>query len=148
VLAQTYLLSSKDNNKTPQAQQIKVTKTEKAPTELPDKFPKDIPMETGAKVVQNYNATTEDGRFQATRVFESKKTIDENLKIYEEYLKTSKYTLDPVVSVNNYKAVSGKKLNAQLQISLDYNTNTKISTVSINYTEVGKVSVPGGNNSK
>jgi hypothetical protein len=51
---------------------------------LPDQFPPDIPLEKGATVTANYNATTPDGRFQATRTFITAKTLDENYKIYQQ----------------------------------------------------------------
>ncbi len=101
----------------------------------PEKFPADIPIESGAKITQNYNATAQDGRFQATRVFETKKTLDENLTIYKNYLSKAGYKVQSTVDQNNYKMIFGTKDEASLQISIDNNTAFNIKTVSINYTE-------------
>lgn len=126
------------NNQNQAKQQLNVTKSEKNTNELPDKFPTDIPIETGAKIIQNYNASTPDGRFQATRVFESAKSMDENLKIYKDYLTSKNYKLQPVVEVPNFKSISGTNDNMNLQVSMNYNASTKITTVSINLTQLPK----------
>ena len=55
-------------------------------SKLPEKFPTNIPIESGAKITQNYNATTPEGEFQATRSFVTTKTLAENIKIYSNIL--------------------------------------------------------------
>ncbi len=103
---------------------------------LPDKFPAGLPIETGATISQNYNASTKDGRFQATRVFETKATLAENYALYTKWLKDNGWTLGSTVDTDTYKMVSGSKTKQELQISIDENSATKVKTVSMSLTEL------------
>ena len=53
---------------------------------IPEKFPPGLPMEAGATIVSNYNATSADGRIQATRSFESAKSVSANFKLYKTFI--------------------------------------------------------------
>lgn len=123
---------TKDENK----DQIQIVKKEVDKAKAPEKFPSDIPIEAGAVITQNYNATAPDGRFQATRVFETKKTLAENLTIYKDYLEEDNWKVASTVNLENYKMVFGSKGKAQLQVSIDQNSESKVKTVSISYTEL------------
>lgn len=103
-------------------------------SKYPEKFPVDIPMEAGAKITQNYNATTEDGRFQATRVLESNKPLSTSYTIYKAYLKDNDWELLRTTDQANYKMLFASKGIAHLQISLDSNV-AGIKTISISYLE-------------
>src|SRR5579862_5803833 len=59
-----------------------VTQTAVDPKTLPQDFPANIPLEKGATVTQNYNAQSISGQYQATRAFESKKSVADNDKLY------------------------------------------------------------------
>jgi hypothetical protein len=112
-----------------------VTKTEVPVDKAPEKFPSDMPIEAGSAILQNYNATAPDGRFQATRVFETKESLATNLTIYRNYLTKSGYEIKSTIDQPNYKMVYGTKGNASIQVSIDQNTVSNIKTVSISYTE-------------
>lgn len=117
--------------------QIKIEKTIVDSAELPELFPKDIPIEKDAKITQNYNATSPDGRFQATRAFETKKTLDENLKIYQDYFKKNKWEVQSTLDTDaNYKMIFAVKLPYQVQISMNKNTTTGVKTVDISLTKL------------
>lgn len=92
-------------------------------------------MESGAKIVQNYNATTNTGLFQATRVFETSKSLDENLKIYSDFINKNGWKLISSLNQANIKALAAQKNKGNLQITLSENTQTKVKTVSITYSE-------------
>lgn len=134
---------SPEKQETEKATEIK--KTDVDVNKNPEKFPADIPIEQGAAILQNYNATAPDGRFQATRVFETKDTLAANLTIYRNYLTKSGYEVKSTVDQPNYKMVFGTKGNASLQISIDQNSVSNIKTVSISYTEQGKAPAPATN---
>ncbi len=117
--------------------QIKVEKTLVESSSLPELFPKDIPIEKDAKITQNYNATSPDGRFQATRAFETKKSLDENLKLYQDYFKKNKWDIQSTVDTDpNYKMIFAVKLPYQVQISMNKNTTSGIQTVDISLTKL------------
>ncbi len=128
------------NQRNQQSKQVesetgKVTKTNVDFDKAPQGFPEGVPIETGAKLTQNYNATTPDGRFQATRVFETSKTLDENLAIYSDYLKKQGWEIGSTLNDPTYKVVSGTKGVQNMQVVIDENKVNKIKTVSITYSE-------------
>lgn len=124
-----------------------VTKQDVPVTETPNRFPQDVPIETGAKITQNYNATAADGRYQATRTFETARTLDANFKLYSDYLKANGWKVEANVDTETYKMLLGSNGNAQLQISINENSVTKAKTVDISYTElsVGQTGAPAAN---
>ncbi|MDQ3018340.1 MAG: hypothetical protein M3Q64_00495 [bacterium] len=113
-----------------------VQKKEVEASQAPEKFPANVPIERDAKITQNYNATTPDGRFQATRVFETNQTLAANLKLYSDFLKNDGWQILATVDQPNFKMVMGSKGKQHLQIQIDENSVSKVKTVSINMTEV------------
>lgn len=107
-------------------------------SKLPEKFPTNIPIESGAKITQNYNATTPEGEFQATRSFVTTKTLAENIKIYSNILDKDGWKSKVVVDDPNFKMISGSKDKKQITISVDDNKTTNIKTVTISYIETLK----------
>lgn len=128
------------NQRNKQSKQVenetgKVVKTNVDFDKAPKGFPEGVPIEAGAKLTQNYNATSPDGRFQATRVFETAKTLDENLAIYSDYLKKQGWVVGSTLNDPTYKVISGTKGLQNMQIVIDENKVNKIKTVSITYSE-------------
>ncbi len=119
----------------PRVPPIRVEKREIDATKLPESFPKDIPIEQGATVTQNYNAISAGGRFQATRVFETTKSLDANIKIYQDYFKANKWTINAFVDQENYKMILATKDNFQIQVSINHNIISGINTVDISFTK-------------
>jgi hypothetical protein len=117
---------------------FKVEKKEIDLSKLPDKFPADIPQEKGAKVVQNYTATTNDGRFQATRVFETAKTLDENVKIYSDYMDKQGWVAGTATNTKTLRVVNGTKGDLTLQVTVNENSATKTKTVNITVTQLSR----------
>lgn len=57
-----------------------------SPSQLPAGFPSNIPIEVGSIVVNNFNAATQNGQFQATHSFKSFKMASENISLYAAFL--------------------------------------------------------------
>lgn len=112
-----------------------VTKQDMPQEELPKKFPVEFPLEEGAKVLQNYNATTNDGRRQATRMFETAKSLEENYRLYEDFFQENGWTILTTLDQENLKALAASKDQEQLQVTLNLNPTTNISTVEISLTK-------------
>lgn len=115
-----------------------VEKTDVDFSKSPEKFPANIPIEAGAKLTQNYNATTPEGEFQATRSFITTKSLDENVKIYSNILEKDGWKSSVVVDNSNFKMISGTKDKKQITISVDDNNTKNIKTVTISYIETLK----------
>lgn len=111
-------------------------KTEVPVDKTPDKFPTGIPIEAGADITQNYNATATDGRFQATRAFITKKTLAENLTIYKDWMNANGWTIGSSIDQPTYKMVAGTKGKQELQASISENSATKDKTVTLSMTIV------------
>jgi hypothetical protein len=80
--------------------------------QLPSSFPVNVPMEAGASVASNFNSSAANGQIQATRSFESKKSVDANFAIYDSFLssKTGGWT---IVSEENASGSSSKSILAR-----------------------------------
>jgi hypothetical protein len=113
---------------------IKTVQVEKS--QLPTKFPTDMPLENDTEVTQNYNATSENGGFQANRTFVTKKSLKDNYNIYTQYLKTHGWNITASVDQDSYKMVTGSKGNQQLQISISENSISKVPLVAIFLTDL------------
>lgn len=137
-LAGLYFFMNKQNTKTrvqPQPKEAIVQKTNIDFSKLPAKFPTNIPIETGAKTTQNYNATTPAGLFQATRTFETKQTLAANLTLYTDFLKKDGWKIKGTTDNPTYKMVMGAKGKQSLLITINEMQTTKIKTVSISYSK-------------
>lgn len=88
-------------------------------TQLPEMFPADFPIEAGAEVVSNYNAQA-NGVNQATRQFNSKKTLAQNIKIYMDYFQNSDWTLLGASKQKEvFAVVAENKDKKKLQITIN-----------------------------
>jgi len=125
--------TTKTNTKT--AAELKVDRQEVPPATLPENFPTDIPLEKDAKVIQNYTATTNNGGFQSTREFETKKTLAESYRIYKAYFQQNGWQLSGGVDDTYVKVVSANKGNLTATVTMDYNLKTDIKTIEITITK-------------
>ena len=114
---------------------LKVNRIDVDNASIPDKLPKDLPNESGAKITQNFTATTEDGRFQSTRVYETAKSLDENATIFSEYLKTHGWKESANISQDRLRVLSGSKDSDFLTVTINENSITKVRTVEITLLE-------------
>lgn len=103
---------------------------------LPVKFPSNMPIEKGATITQKYNAVAADGRYQATVVFITEKTLAENFALYSKYMSKNGWAVTNSIDNEDYKMLLGVKGNSNLQITMDKNSSTGVLTVSINLTTV------------
>jgi hypothetical protein len=75
-------------NKPVQQQRVEafsVEKTDLQSDQLPQGFPENLPEEAGAKITQNYDATTNDGRVQSTRVMTTNKSLAVAVETYSDF---------------------------------------------------------------
>jgi hypothetical protein len=115
-------------------EKFEVTRTQVDQSKLPEKFPVDIPIETGAKVVDNYNASANNGSSQATRKFETAKTLDANFKLYSDFFSKNGWQTTNTVNQPELKAVFAAKDGVNAQVVIAKNSVTKKSTVEISVT--------------
>lgn len=117
-------------------QQPSVQKTNVDFSKLPEKFPSDIPIEKDAKITQNYNSTTPEGHFQATRTFVTQLSLAENFATYEKFFNDNGWTIIATTNDPTYKMIAGSKDKQNIQVTIDENKGeNKIKTVSISYSE-------------
>lgn len=84
--------------------------------QAPRFFPTQIPIETGAKITESYNATSTDGRVQATIVFESSKSVSANFKLYNDY-----------ISKNGWEVLAKDSSKTDIQIIVARNSTGVLS---------------------
>ncbi len=114
---------------------MKVEKKDVPTNQVPDNFPLDIPIEKGAKITQNYNSTAENGLYQATRAFVTVKSLDENFKLYSDYLSQNGWKLISSLNQDNLKVLAATKGKSNLQITMSLNTANQSRTIEVSYSE-------------
>ena len=72
---------------TEKPEKTEVAKKEVPDTQLPEGFPINLPIESGAQITQNFTVTTPDGRTQSTRGYVSTKSLADSYKTFTDYLK-------------------------------------------------------------
>ncbi len=111
---------------------LEVTTREVAPSELPGMFPEGFPLENGATVLQNYTATTPDGRQQATRAFVSNRSLERNMQTYSDYLSVDHWVVQATKDETAYKAIMAEKEGLTVQVVMTEASGTK--TVQVTFT--------------
>lgn len=104
--------------------------------ELPAKFPKDFPLESGSKVDNGYNVSPLDNsNSQATIHFESKRTLSAIYKTYTEYLNQKNgWTVLNTLDTPSVKSISAtNKQHTSVMVNMAENNLTKISQVTISF---------------
>jgi hypothetical protein len=115
-----------------QSDSLEVTTREVSPSELPGMFPEGFPLESGATVVQNYTATTPDGRQQATRAFVSNRSLERNMQTYGDYLSVDHWVVQATKDEADYKAIMAEKEGVTVQVVMTEVSGTK--TVQVTFT--------------
>ena len=100
--------------------------------QTPDNIPADLPQETGAKVIQNYNGKTEDSRVFSKRTYETAKSLADNYSIFQKYFTSHGWQIISHLDLPATKSLTAAKNGAQLQINMTENSVTKVKTVNIN----------------
>jgi len=119
------------------AEPFKVEKTEVAKKDYPKGFPANIPVEEGAEVVYNYNATnSQDNKTEGTRVYVSKLSLEENLRIYSNYFKGNGWVIIQTVDDKDTKLLVATKTGQQLNVVISQNTVTGKIKVTITVIEL------------
>jgi hypothetical protein len=114
---------------------LEVKETPVDPTRLPEGFPREIPLETGSVVVQNYNATTTGSSntvtTQSTRAFESKKSVEKNFQLYQDFFLKNDWLINTTNEGQGYKSLSAQKSGVTVRVHISQNSITNIVTVNI-----------------
>lgn len=117
---------------TPPAPKLKIDKKDFAADQVPDRFPSELlALEQGATLVQNYNASVVDGRFQATRAYETKKSLADAVKIYRDFFTKNAWKIEDSLDQAKLKVIIATKNNVQVLVNIDENATTKVHTVAV-----------------
>lgn len=99
---------------------------------LPDKFPPElIALEQGAKLLQNYNASKPGAPFQATRVYETKKSLDEAIGVYKKFFNDNEWAIKKLSNAPQIKAIVAQNHKLLVQVNASENITTKVRTVDV-----------------
>ena len=114
----------------------KIIKKDLAADEVPARFPAEVPIEQGAQITQNYEADPPDGTHQATRVFESAKTVAQNYKFYSDFLTKNEWEIQTTLEDSNFAGLSAAKNGTNLLVTISKNSIT--GAVSVDLTAVSR----------
>lgn len=102
--------------------------------QVPRSFPTQIPIETGAKIINSYNATSPDGRLQATQVFESSKSVSANFKLYNDYLVKNNWKILAQDSTKtNLQAIIAQNASGILGVTIHGTNDPSKSIVDLSF---------------
>ncbi len=119
----------------PPAPKLKVDKKDLAANQVPDKFPQELlALEQSAKLTQNYNASAADGRFQATRAYETTKSLADAIKVYRDFFTKNGWAIQDSLDQDKLKVIIAIKDNNQVLVVADENATTKVHTVVVTAT--------------
>lgn len=106
-------------------------------TALPKGMPSDLPLESGAKILNNFNATAPNGQVQGTRTYLSAKAMQTNYDIYRTYLTSHKWTIVTEVKDPQHPdivSVFARNTKGTISVSVQKNNVTATgSTVSVTF---------------
>lgn len=121
----------------PPAPKLKVDKHDLAPSQVPDQFPSELlALEKGAKLTQNYNASAADGRFQATRAYETNKSLADAIKVYTDFFNKNGWKIVNTLNQDMLKVVIATKNTVQVLVVADENSKTHVHAVTVTATQV------------
>lgn len=120
-----------NNNK-----QLKNDKKTLDATIVPSGFPKDLPVEVGSKVLQNYEVTTNDGRILSFREVTTSKDLAITKELFRNFFISKDWTDVSVKnSTNTTSNILMRKGDSVLTISTKTDPTTKENSVAISLTE-------------
>lgn len=104
-------------------------------------LPADLPKEDGEVILQYYTAQIDARNFQTTKQYESRKTLSENMKIFEDYVVKKKWPIANTLDTPDIKSVSAKGLGGTVQFTTSKNSISSKTIVDI--TASIRVGLPG-----
>src|SRR3989338_2334245 len=138
IVAIAFLGKVKVNDPEPSPTPPPPNKIENVPVnQAPKGFPTQLPIESGAEITNNYNATSPDGRFQAARVFSSTKSVQANFDFYNNYLTKNNWKVLGVVNESarpDQRAIFAQHSTGLLNVTI-YKSATG-STVDLSFLPV------------
>lgn len=133
VIGVMYYLQKKNGN---DASDFEVTQEEIPKNQNPQGFESDFPVEAGATVLQNFEAKTEDGRVQSTKVLSTKNSLTEAVQIYSSYFASKGWAEIPSDSSNEENiSVVLRKNDDLLLIKGKTNSDNTLTTVEVSLTQ-------------
>ena len=108
------------------------------PFNPPEEFPPNFPIKEGSEVIDNYNATSPDGRVQATRVVRSPFTPMGAFSYYKDFLQAEGDAWEILGEVNtatnpNHKAIFAQNSRGMLSINISADSAPGFSVIDISY---------------
>src|ERR1700733_646975 len=111
---------------------LKVNKIALAPSQVPQQFPPELlPLEQGATLTENFNASTADGRFQATRAYQTQQSLPEVITAYQSVLTKNSWVIQSTLDQPTLEVLIANKGSLQVLIAANQNTNTGLDTVTV-----------------
>ena len=118
--------------KKPAEQARQIPRKDVPKNQVPAGFPEGIPIEPGARVIYNYESALPDARKQAVRIFESAKSVGENLQTYLDILAKTGWEVTSKTEIENFASIFANKAGATLGVNISKNSKTGSVEVTLN----------------
>lgn len=126
---------NKNNSKDDQSAAEIGTKLDVPKDQLPEALPANLPQEENTTVVDNYTVPLENGREEGARLYVTNKTVDENVTIYNDFLKSDGWSEISNKSFDNLKIITGSKGEERILVNISQTEDGQTSTVSVYVTK-------------
>ncbi len=117
-----------------QLQPLQIEKQEVKASDLPELLPKDLPKEDGVEVLQNFYSTTPSGDLIASREYRSKRSFEQNVALFANFLKTSSWRTLSTLQAGDRVVFSATKASDVLQVAIVETRPSNLVTVSLDIT--------------
>lgn len=106
--------------------------------QVPGGFPANLPWESGAKVLQNFQAKDPSGNTaQSFRAFISDKSLADNFALYQKYLKDNGWTTVSSLDQTALKRLSATKGSSRLEITISHDSSFDKTVVNVSAMQLG-----------
>lgn len=100
-------------------------------SQLPAVFPDDFPFEKDVLVTDSFTTKAGENGIQYVFQFISKNGLDENLKLYEDYLNKNQWSVVNKFSSGGTRALSARQLDQEVSLQITISRNQVTGDVSV-----------------
>lgn len=102
-------------------------------SQLIQELPKGLPTEASVQTLQAFKATDSAGKIKVVRTQTTAKSPSDNLKLYQDYFKSSGWQVSETVDTPTLKSLSATKSNQSLKVSFSQDGGSKSNVVVVVY---------------
>jgi basic membrane lipoprotein Med (substrate-binding protein (PBP1-ABC) superfamily) len=117
-------------------QKTEVVKTEVSASQLPAGLPKNLPIEAGSQIIQNYEAkSTNSETIQGTKKFTTEKSLEDAVKTYTDFFAKTAWEIIDSQKTNDYESALMRRNDSTVLVVARKDSALGKNVVEISLTE-------------